>query len=147
MKFRITAVAVAITAATTVLAHQGASGVVKERMDAMSSIATNLKSVNQMLRGSLDYDEASVRGAMQEIAAYAITLPHKFPHGTDAAPSEAGPAIWDDADGFNAIFLDLEMSATEVAELAGDQTAVATGFRNIAKTCKACHKTYRIDRD
>ena len=147
MNIRLTAAVIAITAATTVFAHQGATGIAKERMDAMSTIAANLKSVNQMLRGTMPFDEATVRASMDYIATQASMLPHKFPEGSDAAPSEAGPAIWTDAEGFNAIFKELETSASDLAALAGDQDAVAAGFRNVAKTCKACHANYRIDRD
>ena len=147
MKIRLgLVVAVAVTA-TMAFGHSGATGVVKERMDAMSSIAENLKSVNQMLRGSADYDEAAVRDAMQAISDHAAMLPHQFPEGTDAAPSEAAPSIWTDPDGFNAIFADLELTAAEVAALAGDPAAVQQGFGAVAKTCKACHADYRIDRD
>ena len=146
MKAKATIVAVCLTA-TAVMAHQGATGVVKQRMDAMSDIAANLKSVNQMLRGSLDYDAESVRNAMQAISDHAAMLPHQFPEGTDAAPSEAAPSIWTDPDGFNAIFSELEMSAAELVTMAEDPDAVQQGFRSVAKTCKACHEDYRIDRD
>ena len=147
MKIRLgLGVAVAVTA-TMALGHSGATGVVKERMDAMSSIAANMKSVSQMLRGSVDFDSASVAAAMQEISQHAAMLPHQFPEGTDAAPSEAAPSIWTDTEGFNAIFHDLEMSAAEIASLADDKAAVQQGFGKVAATCKACHADYRIDRD
>ncbi|MDG1738557.1 MAG: cytochrome c [Paracoccaceae bacterium] len=136
-----------IALSTTALAHQGASGVVKERMEAMSEIAANLKLVNGMLRGKTDYDAAQVTTAMEAIARHAAALPHKFPEGTEAAPSEAAPAIWEQQDAFNAIFADLTLSATEVAALAADKSTVAQSFSKVAKTCKACHATFRIDRE
>lgn len=147
MSFRLTLAAIAITSATAVLAHQGASGIVKERMDAMGSIAANVKSVSQMLRGSLDYDPAAVQAAMEAISAHAATLPEKFPEGTDHAPSEAAPTIWTDTDGFNAIFAELEGAAAATALVADDKAAVQQGFGVVAKTCKSCHATYRIERD
>lgn len=147
MRIRIVTTVLVLTFATSVLAHKGASGVVKERMEAMGSIAANMKSVSHMLRGSADYDASVVKSAMEEISAHAAMLPHKFPKGTDAAPSEAALAIWTDPTQFNALFTELEMSADAVAALSGDKEAVAQGFGKVAKTCKACHATYRIDRD
>ena len=147
MRFQLSLIAGAIAVATVALGHSGATGVVKERMDAMSSIAANMNSVNQMLRGTVDYNAEAVATAMQAIADHAAMLPHQFPEGTDAAPSEAAPAIWTDTEGFNAIFHELEVSAAELVQVAADQSAVQQGFRKVASTCKACHADFRIERD
>lgn len=147
MTFRTTLIAAALLTASALAAHQGASGVVKERMDAMSSIAAHMKSVSQMLRGRVDYDPATVAQAMREIAAHAEMLPHKFPAGTDAAPSEAAPAIWEKTDKFNEIFNNLAISAAALAAIAEDQTAVSKGFVVVSQTCKSCHADFRIDRE
>ena len=145
---KVSAIVLAAALTTTsVFAHQGATGVVKERMDAMSDIAAQLKSVNLMIRGTNDFDAAAVRAAMEKIADHAAMLPHQFPEGTDAAPSEAAPLIWTETEEFNAIFAQLELSAREIASLADDHSAVKAGFRAVAQTCKDCHEGYRIDRD
>lgn len=140
---------VGLLAAPVALAHQGAKGVVKQRMDAMGEIAANLKAVNGMLRGTQGMDRAAMETALRQIAEHARMLPDKFPEGTDAAPSEAGPAIWTDPEGFAALFADLETAANAMAALSAsaDTAKLGQAFGPVATTCKACHADYRVNRD
>jgi len=146
MKRTLLSLTVVIALTSAALAHQGATGVVKERMMAMGEIAENMKLVNAMLRGKESYDGVKVVAAMEVISAHAIALPHKFPKGSEMAPSEASPAIWDKTPEFNAIFGDLARSATGILEFADDKAAVAKAFGSVAGTCKACHEDFRISR-
>lgn len=138
-----------ILAAPFAVAHDGASGVVKQRMDAMSKIAAHLKSVNAMLRGTADFDAEAVQSAMGEVAMFARHMPDMFPKGTDAPPSEAGPKIWTDKADFDAKFVDLATAARAMSDAAasGDKASMGQAFGGLAKTCKGCHADYRINRD
>ena len=140
---------VGLLAAPVALAHQGAKGVVKQRMDAMDEVAANLKAVNGMLRGNQEMDRAAMEAALRQIADHARMLPDKFPAGADTAPSEAGPAIWTDPEGFSALFVELETAASAMAGLApsADTATLGQAFAPVAATCKACHADYRVNRD
>ena len=70
-----------------------------------------------------------------------------FPSGSDIKPSEASPKIWTDFEGFTAA-AQLNWKATiSLAEAArtGDRKAVINAFKETAKSCKSCHKMYRIN--
>ena len=58
----ISMVAIILAATTTVaLAHSGATGIVKERMDAMSEMGKTIKELATMMRGEKAYDTNIVR--------------------------------------------------------------------------------------
>lgn len=141
--------ALSLALASSAFAHSGAKGIVKQRMDAMSAIGDHMKAVNAMIRGTTVLDLQKISDAMNEVTDHARSLPEMFPTGSGAAPSEAGPAIWSDPNGFQSLFQDLEATALAVARMAnaGDTAALPAGFVALAKTCKACHETYRINRD
>ena len=68
--------------------------------------------------------------AMNEAALVAQTAFTDNTSVTGTLETKASPAIWDDADGFNAIMMQLiDLSA------AGD--------KSVFGTCKACHSDYR----
>lgn len=111
-----TTTSVAALAATalagTVWAHSGATGKVKDRMEAMKEMGKAMKSVAPMMRGEADYDPDTVRQAAQAIARNAgDALTAHFPEGSIHGPSEALPAIWQDWDRFEALAMQLEVTA------------------------------------
>jgi cytochrome c556 len=62
--------ALALLLAPPANAHDGATGVVKERMQAMDAMAKSMKTVGPMIRGqvSLDHEKAAAAGRMEETA-------------------------------------------------------------------------------
>ena len=136
----------ALTAAGAAFSHSGASGIVKERMDAMSAIAKSLKVVGTMIKGEAAFDAGSVELAAGEIANHAKMVPHMFPDGSNKKPSEALPAIWTDWDKFTKLAASMETSAQDLAEAAKSATetsGIRAQFGALAKTCKACHSDFR----
>lgn len=129
-------------------AHGGATGIVKERMDAMSAIGKNMKAVGQMLKTSPDVDPALVAKAGEAIAGHAgDALTELFPEGSLQKPTEASPAIWTDWTRFAAISDELQAYALDMKALAdqgADKQAVAGAFGKVAGTCKTCHEAFRV---
>lgn len=125
--------------------HDGATGVVKERMDRMSAVAKGTKTIANMLRGRSDYDAEALAAAATSIAeSSAQDMIALFEEGTFDPPSEALPVILEKPDEFAQIMSDLNAAATEVAAAAaGGVEAVGPVFGKLAATCKACHQTYR----
>lgn len=103
------------------LAHSGATGVVKERMDAMKSMGESIKRIKPMMAGEADYDAAAVRAAAQAIAAEAgSAMTDKFPDGSTEHPSETLPRTWEEWDRFTALAAQLEIAAEGLAMAAGN---------------------------
>ena len=113
IKKTITAAAVTFVALGAVaFAHSGASGIYKERMDAMAAMGKVVKDLSAIMRGEADYDAAKIQeGArlIQSHAGEAMTL--QFPEGTTDKPSEARVEIWSDWDTFSELAKQLQINA------------------------------------
>jgi len=102
-------------------AHSGATGVVKERMDAMKSMGDAIKRIKPMMSGEAGYDEAAVREAAQSIAAEAgKAMTGKFPEGSTEHPSETLPRTWEEWDRFTTLATQLETAARGLALASGN---------------------------
>ena len=129
---------------TLSLAHSGATGIVKERMDMFKKNQGNLKAIKSHI-GSEDY--GSIVKLADEIRDWAVKMPEYFPEGSNEKPSEASPAIWADFDGFKNAAMKNETAAKQLidAAKAENQEAVVDGFKAVATSCKSCHQSYKLD--
>ncbi|WP_425100975.1 c-type cytochrome [Tropicibacter sp. S64] len=96
---KTTLTAAILIAGTTVtaLAHGSATGIVKERMEAMMAMGKAVKTVTPMMRGETAYDAEALRAAALTFQAHAgKALTEQFPEGSGGAPSEAKDEIWQD---------------------------------------------------
>jgi cytochrome c556 len=134
----------ALTLATPALAHDGATGIVKERMNAMKALGALTKSMAEKIKGNRNL--ASLAIDAREIAAVADKIPGWFPPGSTQAPTEAAPAIWTEFADFQAKSAALKVEADALAALApaGDPAAISTQFRAVAAACKSCHEKFRV---
>ena len=132
------------TSTTFVFAHDGATGIVKERMDMFKKNQNNLKVIKSHIR-SEDYD--SIMKLADEIRDWAVKMPEYFPEGSNNKPSEASPAIWADFGGFKDAALKNEKAAEKLvaAAQAEDQNEVVNSFKTLAASCKSCHQSYKMD--
>lgn len=104
---------------TLAFAHVNATGIVKERMDAMVIVGKANKALSAMFKGEVEYDPLKVEEAallINEHAGEAITK--LFPEGSGGMPSEALPAIWEDWASFVAIADDLATYSQALAAAA-----------------------------
>lgn len=136
-------------ASASALAHGGATGVVKERMDAMGAIGDAVKTIGQMLRGKTKYDSARIEGAADVIAAHGgNNLTQLFPEDSITGPSEALPVIWSDWVTFQEQADLLETLALKLSTTTdADKTEIGKIFRDVAGTCKACHEKFRLKKE
>jgi cytochrome c556 len=128
----------------TALAHSGATGIVKERMDLFKRNKDNLKAIKAHIGdGNVD----AIIPLADEIRDWAARMPDYFPAGSDQKPSEAAPAIWSDFDGFKKAAEDNQRAAEMlvVAAKSGDMDTVISGFKSVAATCKSCHNAFKLD--
>ena len=124
------------------LAHKGATGIVKERMD---NFKASQKASKQVLAASKRNNLEAIVPLANQIKNWAEIMPTKFPSGSDGPPSEAAPAIWTDFEGFKSAAKENSEAARflEVTALNGDAKATAKAIKQLAATCKSCHQSYR----
>ena len=100
-------------------AHSGATGIVKERMEAMKAMGDATKTGGAMFSGEASYDAATIREAAETIRGHAgSAMTELFPEGTNASPSEAKETIWQDWETFAAMARQLEVMAEGLARAA-----------------------------
>jgi cytochrome c556 len=129
--------------APNVSAHESATCIVKEGMDAMKGMAQRVKRMSRHVRAGRDLAEISAHA--RAIAEVVTKVPPLFPPGSNKHPSEASEKIWRD-------FADFERRAKTAAEAArqladadpGDAKLVIVRFRALTKACGTCHETYRV---
>jgi len=143
-------VAVVLAAAIQAGAHSGATGIVKQRMEMMKAIGTNLKVLGSMVKGAASFDAQAARSAALAIAEHSADISSMFPDGPVVPPSEASEKIWTEWDRFTGLANDLAASAGQFADKAGGASSVdelKPEFGRIAATCKSCHESFRIKRN
>ena len=141
MKYILTAI-IALNLSFNAFAHEGAEGVVKERMDRFKENKSAMKAI----KGNLNGDAAVIAQKASEIEAWANEMVNFFPEGSTQSPSEALPAIWDNFDDFTAKASANAKAAANLKTLAqsrADAGALTNGFKALGKTCKDCHNDYK----
>jgi len=104
------------------MAHMGAEGVVKQRMQAMKDMGQAMKDLAAMVRGQASYDADRVKANARTIAGHAgPSLLSLFPEGSNGPPSEALQSVWQDWQDFSRLAADLaeKAAALEVAARQG----------------------------
>ncbi|MGY9046331.1 hypothetical protein P775_15630 [Puniceibacterium antarcticum] len=121
---RIIAIAAAIGIASAAIAHTGATGIVKERMVAMSAMGDAIKAVTPMMSGEADYDAAAVREAAEAIGMHAgESMTELFPEDNENMASYVKDAIWEDWETFAELAERLHTSSEGLALAAGNGLA------------------------
>ena len=128
-------------------AHEGATGIVKERMDAMTEAGKAMKDAGERIRSKGDL--AGVKDDALAVAVVAAKIGAQFPVGSDRHPTDARPEIWTHWDDFNARAQALERESRSLAAAvdAGDPGAIARRFQAVGHACANCHEAYRFKRE
>lgn len=131
-----------------IAAHEGASGVVKARMDEMKDMAASLKAIGEMVKGETAFDADAAREAAASIAGHSRRIEDLFPEGSDHEPSRAKPIVWKKRAQF-------AEAATSLVQAAGDLggasakgvEALRPALAGVGQACKTCHETFREPED
>lgn len=134
----------ALFLAVPAIGHKGVTGIVKERMDAMTDIGRSMKEISRTIKAP-DYRPGTVVNFAARISSHADRLIGMFPAGVGHPMSEARPVIWDRKAEFDALFVELRQKARKLAdtERTADRAAAETALRDMGRTCSSCHKTFR----
>lgn len=129
---------------TAALAHQGVQNpAVKARMDGMSAIAENVKTLGQMSKGATEFDATTARLAASAIAEHAAATPGLFEANENDPKSEARPEIWSNFEDFTKKAKELETIAIGFSTSINELADVNAAMRALGTNCKSCHSVYR----
>ena len=147
MKTRVPA-GVAIIAGVAVAATGVAVGqdVIAQRKELMMQIGGATKASSDMIKGDTPYDAAAASAAVTTIAQNWGAFVKLFPkNAKTGGETTAARKIWEDAKDFDAKGAVLTKAAQDAAQAAAQGLeAFKTSFGEVTKTCKGCHKVYRI---
>ena len=116
---------------------------VEQRQATMKQVGQSMKDAAGYATGKTPWDAANAKAVMAVISADAKKLKGLYPAGSDRdGKSEALPAIWQNKADFEKKLADMG-SAAEAAGKAADQASFQAAFKDVGKTCAACHSTYR----
>ncbi len=160
---QLTIAIAALGCATAVLAHDTATGIVKERMDGMVVLSKAMKTVLAETQSAAPNPDV-IKQAAQAMQDHAgDTMTKRFPKGSLDHPSEATEAIWQDWDRFTFLASQLDLKAKGLALAAANPISNKTVqsrdnfmlmdfatmgpdevFTLIGMNCKACHQDFRV---
>jgi cytochrome c556 len=131
---------------STAFAHDGATGVIAERMDAMSAIGDANKSLSGISRGRTEFSMDLVKESALAISQHSgqgfVDL---FPEGSTDDISDAKVEIWQNWDDFTELSLSLESAAISLSNI-GSEEEFSTAYKAVSETCSSCHRNYRAKR-
>ena len=133
--------------------HSGATGVVKQRMDAMQAMSNRTQVVTDMFKGRAQFDRDAIVKAADSFVTHGSQMLELFPdteHSRTGSQTEALPEIWLNRDGFNQKaeeFVVLSKALKVTAAATDNERELRTAFFRATKGCSGCHKIYRRPSD
>lgn len=102
-----------------------------------------------MMKQEIEYSPAVAKAAIASFNAVAMTFGDYFPEGSEmGADTKAAPAIWEDAEGWQAElagFMEATSAAVEAAGREGpaDLEAFQAAVGPVLQTCRSCHEKFQ----
>lgn len=143
---KIVAVVAIVAVSLPLQAHEGATGIIKERMDAMEQMGKAAKAMSERIQANRNL--ASIKDDALMIEGNAARIASWFPPGSDWKPTDAKPEIWAHWEDFTAKAGQLEDESAKLATATdtGDPGSIAVQFHAMARACAGCHDLYRVKR-
>lgn len=145
--YRLSALVIAVlTTGAAAVAHEGAMGVVGERMSAMKQMADSMKTVGEMLTGRRDFDATTARAGVAALHEKCHQALKQFSSATQDHPSRASPAVWEEADEFKSEMerFDAAVKALVAASEVGNLDGMKVPFKDVGQSCSSCHQKFRL---
>jgi cytochrome c556 len=131
------------------LAHEGATGIIAERMKAMENMGRELKVMIGMVDGEGPLDRAAFLRHAEAFHEDCHRVEAMFPPGSIDHHSHALPAIWERPDEFQEEMRRLHEASEELVAIAAsaDSATLHAAFDEIKDTCTSCHEAFRKPED
>lgn len=121
---------------------------ISARQGIMAIMGINMGVLSNMARGKADYDADAAQTAANAIYGVSmVDFASLFPEGSDNMSLDNNRAdfpIWDNAAGFTAEWVKVQMAAPVLAAEAGKgKDAMIAALGGVGGTCKSCHQSFR----
>lgn len=142
----LTTVAAAAQAQQQQPTYLDIAAVVNARQDTMKAMNRAMKELAAMIEENQNFDAARVAELAAVIQTNTAKIPHQFPEGSLIPGSEATKDVWEDPEAFAERSREATVAAEALADrsaLVEDADGLARAFKDVALSCRACHRTYR----
>lgn len=121
---------------------------IEYRKSAFKMVLWHFKPMAGMVKGKIDYDSDEFARNAEILAQLSHLSIHGFKLKSPSENSRSKASIWDNYQDFESQMNDFSNTSDNLAEVAatGDLGKIKPAFAAVAKTCKACHKEYRLDK-
>ena len=125
--------------------NEGATGIVKERMDKFLESKNLMRTINKNLNGN---NFNVITQSAEKLNKWANIMHEFFPKGSEASTSnksQASDNIWSDPEGFKKAIKTFENASANLIKISKNKNIDDTisSFREVAATCKGCHQKFR----
>lgn len=133
---------VSIVSVKPLLANEGATGVIKERMNKFKMSKKMMQTIHKSIQNE---DFGTIEKSATTLYNWSKKMIKLFPEGSDGAPSEASTDIWLDPEGFKKAVNNFELASLKLINDTKEKDFEKTvdSFRSLAGTCKGCHQKFR----
>lgn len=129
--------------AWAVFAESEPEDLIKFRQNVMKSNGANTAAAAAIVQGKVDFKGRLVDHA-RAIEATTKDIPALFPPGSDFGDTEALDAVWKNRAEFEKLSKDTYTKAKAFTKAAAAKDPKAGAqFKELAESCKACHKDFR----
>ncbi len=153
LKFIVFFSLVGLCIAGSVYSHSGATGIVKERMDAMKDMGDRSKTVADMFKGKTAFEQAAISEAADVFVMHGSRMLDLFPDSKESrsgSKTEALLKIWDEWDDFSEMIVTFNSRSEALqnsAASSADMGELKKAFFKTTKSCSGCHKRFRKPKD
>lgn len=126
-------------------AHEGATGVVAQRMDVMKQMGQHMKALGAMLAGKTAFDQETAQRLAETMHQHCEHVMHMFPPGSDGHHTEATKAVWDRRPEFDARMRSFDAAIEDLvaAAASGGKPHLLSEFERVGQECSGCHDGFR----
>lgn len=145
----VLAVAVSCALGVSLAPAQEIEDPIGTRQALMKATGAAAKVGGGMAKGEMAFDPVVASLVLATFNATSRSAGHYFPEGSETGQeTKASPKIWEDRAGFDQKLADFAQAASAAhAANPQDLESFKTAFGDVAKNCKACHETYRVEKD
>lgn len=126
--------------------HLDIAAIVNARRDTMKQMKDAMKELAAMIEEGQNFDAGRVAELATLVQNNTDKIPHQFPDGSLIPGSEARDVLWEDREAFNRTAEEAGIAAQALADRAGlesDPEGLRRAFKDVALSCRACHKVYK----
>ena len=125
--------------------HEGATGIIKERMDKFQESKNLMRTINKSLRNN---NFNVIRQSAEKLNKWANVMDKYFPQGSEASisnKSEASSNIWSEPEDFKKAIKKFKVTSAKLIKISKNKNIDETvsSFREVAASCKGCHNQFR----